>query len=134
MQLNTVGLLIIKEKKLLLAFSRNKKAFYLPGGKVDTGETAIQALLREIKEELNVELKEQQLQYYTHITATAYGETNGIIMEQDCFLYSAAILPQPAAEIEALEYFDKASYRFQPAQVPGVLTVLDQLQKDGLIH
>ena len=45
----------IKDKKLLLAFSKNKQCFYLPGGKIDTGETAKQALCREIGEELNIE-------------------------------------------------------------------------------
>ena len=28
-----------------------------------------------------LELEEKELQYYTHVTAAAYGETKGIIME-----------------------------------------------------
>ena len=45
---------MIKNRKLLLAFSKNKKAWYLPGGKMDDGENTRSALIREIKEELNV--------------------------------------------------------------------------------
>jgi 8-oxo-dGTP pyrophosphatase MutT (NUDIX family) len=134
MQLHTAGLIVIKDKKLLLAFSKNKQAFYLPGGKVDAGETAVQALLREIKEELNIELEEKKLQYYTHVTAAAYGETNGIIMEQDCFLYKPSIQPQAAAEIEALQYFDVLSYSLQPVQVPGVVMIIQLLKKEGLLN
>ena len=52
--INCAGLIVLKNRKLLLAFSNNKKAFYLPGGKVDANETSLQALQREIKEELNI--------------------------------------------------------------------------------
>ena len=68
MKLPTAGLLIIRDRKLLLAYSKNKRCFYLPGGKVDNGETAIQALCREIKEELDVSLDSNDLEYYAHIT------------------------------------------------------------------
>ena len=59
MQLQTAGLVVIKNRKLLLAFSKNKQAWYLPGGKTDLGETAQDALLREIKEELDIDAIEQ---------------------------------------------------------------------------
>src|SRR5689334_10955916 len=99
MHLPTAGLLIIQDRKLLLAYSNNKKCFYLPGGKIDPGESAAQALCREIAEELNVTLRESELKFYTHISAPAYGEMNGTIMEQDCFLVSTTIQPVAAAEI-----------------------------------
>ncbi|MBS1567689.1 MAG: NUDIX domain-containing protein [Bacteroidetes bacterium] len=134
MQLHTAGLVVIKDKKLLLAYSNNKQAFYLPGGKVDKGETAPQALIREIMEELNIVLEEERLQYYTHITAPAYGENKGIIMEQDCYRYELEETPSPNAEIGSVEYFDSRSYPSQPAQVPGVIMILEQLKRDGLVN
>ena len=73
MQLDTAGLLVIQNRKLLLAFT-NKQCFDLPGGKIDKGETAIMALCREIKEKLNILLKDDELGFYTHISAPAYGE------------------------------------------------------------
>ena len=69
MQILTAGLLLIQNRKLLLAFSNNKQCFYLPGGKIDDGETASGALCREIAEELNIKLEENELTYYTHISA-----------------------------------------------------------------
>jgi 8-oxo-dGTP pyrophosphatase MutT (NUDIX family) len=133
MQLYTVGLLVVKDKKLLLAFSNNKNCFYLPGGKIDMGETAKQALCREISEELNVQLKEDELQYYTHITAPAYGETAGIIMEQDCFFVSTPVAPHPSSEIGGLKYFNTSTYRAEAKQAPGAVMILEQLRKDGYI-
>lgn len=134
MQLYTAGLVVIKDKKLLLAYSNNKQAFYLPGGKVDKGETSTQALVREIMEELNIVLQEERLRLYTHITAPAFGEDKGIIMEQDCYLYELEETPSPNAEIGMVDYFDSRSYPSQPAQVPGVVTIIQQLKKDGLIN
>jgi 8-oxo-dGTP pyrophosphatase MutT (NUDIX family) len=131
--LTTAGLLVIKNRKLLLAFSKNKKAWYLPGGKTDQGEDTRSALIREITEELNIDLNPDQLKYYTHISAQAFGEKNNVIMEQDCFIYNLFETPNPSAEIEALNYFNTGSYGREPSQVPGVIILMQQLKKDNLI-
>lgn len=62
-QLHTAGLITLKDKKLLLAFSKNKQAWYLPGGKIDAGESSEEALIREIHEELNLTLKAEELSF-----------------------------------------------------------------------
>lgn len=131
--LHTVGLLHIKERKLLLAFSNNKQCFYLPGGKVDAGETATAALQREITEELNVQLAENNLHYYTHISAPAFGEANGIIMEQDCYFIEGDFHPNPSAEIGAVHYFTAEEYLQQAVTAPGAVMILEQLKANGLI-
>ena len=115
------ALLIVKDRKLLLAYSNNKKCFYLPGGKIDINETATQALTREIEEELNVHLDETDLKYYTHITAPAYGEMNGTIMEQDCFLSNKMAEPIASAEIGELKYFSLEEYLLQTYTAPGAV-------------
>lgn len=131
--LATAGLVVIKDRKLLLAFSLNKQAFYLPGGKVDAGETTQAAIIRETREEMNVDLDPAQLRFYTHITAPAFGEQSGLIMEQNCYLYDLLEVPRPGAEIGALVYFDTDSYSTEPQQVPGVVLLMQQLKRDGLI-
>lgn len=130
--LSTAGLISIRDKKLLLAFSRNKQAWYLPGGKVDTGETTIEALQREIEEELVLSIKTEELHYYCHISAPAYGEKNNLIMEQDCFLYELTEDISPTNEIEAVRFFSLEEYKSEPAQVLGVLVVFEKLTADGL--
>lgn len=132
-KLHTAGLVVLKDGKLLLAFSKNKKAWYLPGGKIDAGETALQAIIREIKEELNVALNSKKLILYKHITAAAYGEHNNIQMEQDCFMYNLTEKITPANEIGEVRYFDLETYLQEPAQVPGVLMLFKCLEKDGII-
>jgi 8-oxo-dGTP pyrophosphatase MutT (NUDIX family) len=132
-KLATAALIHIKDRKLLLAFSNNKQCFYLPGGKVDAGETSEEALCREIEEELNVALTKSDLQYHTHISAPAYGEPNGIIMEQDCFLTSKEITPKASAEIGQLNYFTLNDYNRQINQAPGAVLILKLLKDEGRI-
>jgi 8-oxo-dGTP pyrophosphatase MutT (NUDIX family) len=132
-QLPTAGLLVIQNRKLLLAYSRNKQCFYLPGGKIDKGETAAVALCREIAEEMNVAISEHELKYHTHITAPAYGEEQGIIMEQDCFFLHRSISPQASSEIGELKYFSLNDYLSEANRAPGAVMILQHLQKEGLI-
>ena len=130
-KLHTAGLVVLKEGKLLLAFSKNKKAWYLPGGKVDTGETPEEAILREVEEELDIFLDPKLVKFYCHITAPAYGEHQNIIMEQDCYMYELTENVTAKGEIEEIGYFDLETYRREPAQVPGVLLLFEKLREDG---
>lgn len=132
--LHCAGLIYIENKKLLLAYSSKKQCFYLPGGKIDAGESAIQALCREVFEEMNVQVTAGELQFYTHISAPAYGEKEGTVMEQDCFLLNRAISPVAAAEIAALKYFSLEEYIAEKNIAPGAMMVLIQLQQSGLIN
>jgi len=133
MQLPTAGGLIIQNRKLLLAFSKNKQCFYLPGGKIDKGETAGSALCREMHEELHILLAEEDIIFYTHITAPAYGEAEGIIMEQDCFLIRKPVIPRAAAEIGAIHYFSLEEYLCETNKAPGAVMILKKLKSDNLI-
>jgi 8-oxo-dGTP pyrophosphatase MutT (NUDIX family) len=131
--LHTVGLVVTRGNKLLLAYSNNKNAWYLPGGKIDAGETAVTALQREIAEELGIQLHTAKLQYYTHITAPAFGEQENIIMEQDCYIYPLTENVQFGNEIGGVQFFSTREYATEPAQVPGVKILFEQLLKDGVL-
>lgn len=131
--LPTAGLVVVQDNKLLLAYSKNKKAWYLPGGKIDAGEDSVTSLQREIVEELNIQLDLDRIKLYCHITAPAYGEESHIIMEQDCFLYEMTEDIQPSNEIEAVKFFDLAMYQQEEAQVVGVLAVFEKLAADRLL-
>lgn len=130
--IRTAGLIVVQNNQLLLAFSKNKNAWYLPGGKVDAGENSLDALRREIREELNIELDTQRLQYYYHITAPAYGENN-VMMEQDCFSYTLTETIKPGKEIAKVKWFNPETYNKEPAQVVGVLTAFQRLTLDGIL-
>jgi len=133
MRMATAGLLVIEDRKLLLAYSVNKNCFYLPGGKIDENETAAIALCREIAEEMNVTIDAHELKYYTHITAPAFGEQNGIIMEQDCFFLHRNISPEASAEIGEIKFFSLSDYLLESNRAPGAVMVMEQLKAEGYV-
>ncbi len=132
-KLNTAGLVVIENRRLLLAFSKRKEAFYLPGGKLDEGEDTVTALIREIQEELSISILPHELQWYCHISAPAYGEYPPIMMEQDCFFYALQSTPVADAEIAAIRYFSYAEFRQEAIQVPGVELLFQRLAADGKV-
>ncbi|MCP8464784.1 NUDIX domain-containing protein [Pseudomonas sp. ZM23] len=94
--------------RLLLVRKRGTHAFMLPGGKHETGETPVQALLRELQEELDLRLEENALKPLGRFQADAANEPN---MRVDAHVF-VATLPhpvQPAAELEELAWLDTAS-------------------------
>jgi ADP-ribose pyrophosphatase YjhB (NUDIX family) len=131
--LPTTALLIVRDRKLLLAFSKNKNCFYLPGGKITAGESPVTALCREIKEELSVQLHEEDLVYYTHISAPAFGEIEGTIMEQECYLVNKEVAPIASAEVGEIRFFSIADYNRELNQAPGAKMILEQLNQDGYV-
>ncbi|MBL1409294.1 NUDIX hydrolase [Sphingobacterium faecale] len=132
--LPTAGLVVVDDNKLLLGYSRNKKAWYLLGGKVDQGENSLEALLREIAEETNLRLGPDSLQFYCHISAPAYGESPHIVMEQDCFFCKLEEEIQASSEIDEIRFFDFDTYQKEPIQVPGVVLLYQRLIADGYLH
>ena len=129
----TTGLVVVKNNQLLLAYSKNKNAWYLPGGKIDAGEKPIIALQREIKEELNIRLKPELIEFYCHISAPAFGEMPNVIMEQDCFRYPLEEQVVASNEIGDVRYFTFEAYKKEIVQVVGVLSVFSKLVEDRII-
>ncbi|MGY0036529.1 hypothetical protein [Pedobacter sp. NJ-S-72] len=54
-------------------------------------------------------------------------------MEQDCFIYDLTEEIVASNEIDKVGYFDLETYLKEPAQVPGVLTLFNRLEKNGLV-
>lgn len=128
--LRTAGLVCVDGDNLLLAFSKNKQAWYLPGGKIDAGEDSKQALIREIEEELSLCLQPDRLSFLTHITAPAFGEKKNILMQQACYIYTLKGETLTVAnEIGGVQYFSKEEYIQHQIPVPGVLKVFEFLKE-----
>ena len=95
-------------EKILFVRSHNKDKFYLPGGKIDPGETELEALVREAREELSVELRPDTVRRLGTISAQADGKADGVTVRTTCYTAEFDGDPTPASEIAELAWLGKA--------------------------
>lgn len=99
--------LYIKDGKLLNARSKNKDLFYLPGGKREVGETDQQALVREIHEEVSVDLILSSIKYAGTFDAPADGEDSDVMVKLTCYFADFEGQLVPAAEIAGIKFINE---------------------------
>jgi len=99
----------IHEGKILTTLSKGKDKYYIPGGKRDLGETDVQALMREVKEELSVDLVQSSIEYCGTYSAQAHGKPDGVQVRMTCYTgeYKGELkAANEIAEIRWMNYSD----------------------------
>jgi 8-oxo-dGTP pyrophosphatase MutT (NUDIX family) len=121
----------IKDKKLLSTLSKGKDTWYIPGGKREEGETDEQALVREVKEELSVDITPESIVPYGTFEAQAHGKPEGTVVRMTCYtaLYTGTL--QASAEIEEYRY---VPYAWKEKSSPVDQLIFDDLKAKGLIE
>ncbi len=89
----------------LLVRKRGTQAFMQPGGKIDPGEQPLQALARELLEELGLRIDPAQARYLGVFSAPAANEP-GFEVQAQLFQLHIDAPVQPAAEIEEVQWID----------------------------
>ena len=89
----------IDQRKVLSTRSKGKDTFYIPGGKREQGETDRAALIREIKEELSVDLAPETIRFVGKFSAQAHGKPAGIQVQMTCYMADYQGQLQAASEI-----------------------------------
>ncbi|MFN7118881.1 MAG: NUDIX hydrolase [Saprospiraceae bacterium] len=92
----------IKNKTILSTKSFGKDKYYIPGGKREAGETDAEALCREIKEELNVTIDKNTMQYVGTFEAQAHGHPLGTLVKMTCYMADYSGQLQADSEIEEI--------------------------------
>jgi 8-oxo-dGTP diphosphatase len=100
--IDKLALIHIEDRRLLMAKSKGKDTLYLPGGKRDSGETDLQALSREVKEELEVTIDESRAEQFGRYVAQADGKPIGIQVQLTCFRAPFSGVPRASTEIDKL--------------------------------
>lgn len=101
------AVLIDKEGQTLLVRKRGTLAFMQPGGKIDPGEQAVEALARELHEELNLHIDPAQALYLGQFSAPAANEP-GFTVQAELFQLHIDVAVTPDAEIEEIRWIDPA--------------------------
>ena len=98
-----IGLLLIRDGRLLVVRKRGGTLWILPGGKPEKGETDEQALRREVFEELGCHAG--WTRPYMECTAPA-ADLEEIVVTVSCHLGEIAGSPRPQDEIEEIRWID----------------------------
>lgn len=125
--------IIIQNKKMLALRTRGKVAFVNPGGKLEPGETPTQALVRELREELRIQVREEDLVAYgTYYSQAAYDP--GKSLQLDAFIvkaWSGELMPDN--EIEEMQWISFALP--EGMKIASIMEhdLLPKLKQDGLV-
>ncbi len=98
----------IKNQHILTTRSTGKDKYYIPGGKREVGETDVQALTREIQEELSVTLTPETINFLGVFEAQAHGHPEGTTVRMTCYTADYTGTLAPAAEIEEMRWLTNA--------------------------
>lgn len=99
------ALLLDLEGRTLLVRTRNTAFFMQPGGKIDAGEQPVEALVRELQEELGLPISPDQAHFLGTHTAPAANEP-GHQVQCALFRVTIDVSVHPAAEIEEVQWVD----------------------------
>ncbi len=128
--IDKIAFIFIKDKKILVTRSIGKDAWYLPGGKRESGETDEETLIREVKEELNIVILPETIKYYGAFKAQAHGKPIGVQVRMTCYMAELDGKITPNNEIEKFDFF--TSNTKEPLSPVDYLIFAD-LKKKNLI-
>ena len=125
--LRVVGLVHRMDGRALLVRARWHAAFYLAGGKIEPGETELEALHREVAEELGVGLRAGTESFVGRYVTDAYGQGEGVRVDLACYSAELTGEPQPAAEIAEMAWMTCGEYLAQAERAPAVVALMKDL-------
>lgn len=94
----------IEDRKVLATQTKGKNTWYIPGGKREAGESDEEALVREVKEELTVDLVAETIKYYNTFEAQAHGKPEGTMVRMTCYFADYEGIIAPSSEIDAIDW------------------------------
>ncbi|WP_405094238.1 NUDIX domain-containing protein [Micromonospora sp. NBC_01392] len=100
---------------ILSSRSRGKDVHYLPGGKREAGESDLDTLVREIREELSVTIDPNSAAFVGAFEAQAHGHPDGTVVRMRCYTADYRGVLRPAHEIEEITWLAYADrHRVSP--------------------
>lgn len=129
--IDKVAWIELADGRVLSTRSKGKDTYYLPGGKREPGESDVETLVREISEELSVQLDPATAVHLGTFEAQAHGHPPGVTVRMTCYTaqYSGTLTAaSEIAEIVWLSATDTA--RIAPVDH----LIFAHLQAAGLLH
>ena len=122
--------LVDSSNRVLIAQRPNGKSmpglWEFPGGKVEVGETPEAALIRELKEELGIEVCLECLAPF-NFASHAYEKFHLLMPLYLCRSWEGEISPREGQQIKWVRALDLSSYPMPPADLPLIPWLRDLL-------
>ncbi len=112
--IRVAALALVHERRVLMVTARGRDVHYMPGGKIDAGETAVEAVIREAREEVSVELDPTSVTPLFIVTTQAHGEPEGRQVEMQLFAATTPDAPRPSSEVDAVHWVTSADSHLCP--------------------
>lgn len=129
-EIDKLAWLFVQDGKLLSARSKNKELFYIPGGKRELGESDEEALVREIKEEISVDLVSSSIKYAETFRAKADGKNSETTVKLTCYFADYVGELRPDEEIEEIDFI---GYEDKSRCSLASIKVMDWLKGQNLL-
>lgn len=128
--IKVAAIALLRGRRVLMVTARGREVIYMPGGKIDAGESAAEAAAREAHEEVSLRLDPAALNELFTVHTQAHGEPAGRLVSMSVFLAQTDAEPAASAEVDAIHWADSRDLHRCP---PAGAEVVRRLVALGLI-
>lgn len=107
-EIDKIAFIEIQKGKILSTKSKGRAVYYIPGGKRELGETDEQTLIREVFEELNVQISPNTIKYLGTFSAQSDGDKKGVNVKMTCYTAQFAGTLKASSEIEEIRWLNSS--------------------------
>ena len=130
-EVDKIALIHLKDGKILSTRTKGREKFYIPGGKREHSESDEETLVREISEELSVNIDPSTISYFGTFKAQSDGAAKGVMVKMTCYTANFTGDIAPANEI--------AEIRWLTLRDRSIISAVDQkifnhLEEQGLLY
>lgn len=126
--------IIFKDGILAAIYSNKKKYYKIPGGGIEDGETPINAIIREVKEEVGLEVIRDSIKEFGYVHRIQKGKNEPIFIQDNyyyfCDVYEGKI-PLNFSENEKEEEFEPVFVSIEDAIKMNEQYVIENPQDSG---
>ncbi|WP_181770388.1 NUDIX hydrolase [Amycolatopsis pittospori] len=129
--IDKIAWLHLRDGRILSTRSQGKSVFYLPGGKREPGESDTETLVREVREELTVEIAPASIAPAGIFEARADGHASDVVVRMTCYTAEFSGTLATSSEIEEIAWLGYED-RDRVSAVDKI--IFDHLLETGLLR